>query len=170
MKKITLILLILRFSSTFGQKETPFFEQIAFDLYKTEIIKKFPAKGKVKISKYTTDLHDIHFIFYVNECLKGKYLSEKKELIKYEDYASRQLDLNSLKKEISFDGLNKKEFKIKKRKTESIPYLRISQPYHEKNNFEDFYVNILEFYDTWVITYFVLIDKNGKVKSWCQEK
>ena len=71
---------------------------------------------------------------------------------------------------MNYDGINKKQFRIKKSKTEHYPYLRISQPYHKKNDSEAYFVNIVEYHKKWSIEYFLQIDKNGKIIKWCRDE
>jgi hypothetical protein len=170
MKKIAIALLILIFNCGFAQVENPFFEQIAFDLYKNTIIKKYPSEKKIRIAKYTLDLHPTYYTFQVSECLTGEFLDEKKNLEIFSIYALGQMDFDAPTHVMDFDGINKKQFRVKKSKTVKYPYLQISQPYHKKDNFEEFYVNVIEYHKKWSITYFVKIDKKGNVMKWCRDK
>lgn len=162
---------MLSFNFGFTQGELPFFEQIAFDLYKDSIIQKHPVDKRIKITKFATDLHtDKWYRFSVTECLTGKSMIDGKELEVFNIYAlQQQMNIDSPKYEMNYNRVNKKQFKIKNSKTSSYPYLRISQPYHKINNFEEFYINVIEYHKNWSITYFVIIDKTGKVKKWCRD-
>jgi len=170
MKKIAIILITLNFSIAFGQVEIPFFEQIAFDLYKDTIIQKYPPEKKIRIAKYTVDSHPTYYRFQVDKCLTGEFLDEKTNVEILSIYALEQMDFDSPTHVMNYDGLNKKQFRVKKSKTERYPYLRISQPYHKKNDFETYFVNIIEYHKKWSIEYFVQIDKNGKIIKWCRDK
>src|SRR5690606_22108961 len=123
MKKIAIILLTLSFNFGFGQVEIPFFEQIAFNLYKDTIIKKYPPKKKIQIAKYTNDLHPTFYRFQVDECLTGEFLDEKKNVEILSIYALEQMDWDSPTHFMNYDGLIKKQFRIKNSRTESYPYL-----------------------------------------------
>ena len=80
------------------------------------------------------------------------------------------MDFDSPTHVMNYKGLNKKQFRIKNSRTERYPYLRISQPYHKKDDYEQYFVSIIEYHKKWSIEYFVLIDKNGKVIKWCRDK
>ncbi|WP_370392101.1 hypothetical protein [uncultured Winogradskyella sp.] len=168
MKKIAIIILTLNFNLGFGQVEIPFFEQIAFDFYKDSLLTKFPVEKRIKIPKYTTDFHFSSYKFQVNECLTGELLTEGKELEIFGIYALEQMDFDSPTHKMNYENLDKKQFRIKK--SSSNLNLRISQPYHKKDYFENFYVIISENYKRKNITYYLLIDKNGKIKNWCRKE
>ena len=170
MKKIAIIILTLSFNLGFGQVEIPFFEQIAFDFYKDSLLTKFPVEKRIKVPKYTTDFHFTSYKFQVNECLTGKLLTEGKELEIFGIYALEQMDFDSPTHVMNYDNSDKKQFRIKKSKSSSSMNLRISQPYHKKNDFENFYVIVAENYKRKSTTYYLLIDKNGNVNNWCRKE
>jgi hypothetical protein len=170
MKKLIIILVILSSSFAFGQVEIPFFEQIVFDFYKDSLLTKFPVKKRIKIPKYTTDFHSTYYKFQVNECLTRELLTEGKELEIFGIYALEQMDFNSPTHVMNYEKVDKKQFRIKKLKSNGYPNLRISQPYHKKADFENFYVIISENYRRKNITYYFLININGKIKNWCRNE
>lgn len=168
MKKIAIKILILSFNLGFGQVEVPFFEQIAFDFYKDSLLTKFPVEKRIKVPKYTSDFHFTSYKFQVNECLTGKLMTEGKELELFRIYALEQMDFDSPTHIMNYENLDKKQFRIKK--SNNGLTLRISQPYHKKNDFENFYVIITENYFRKIITYYLLIHKNGNVNNWCRKE
>ncbi len=170
MKKITITYLILSFNVIFGQVETPIFEQIVFDFYKDSIIEKYPSEKRIRIAKYVMDLHPTYYRFQVDECLTGEFLDEKTNLEILSSYAEKQTDFDSYTQLMNYDGINKKQFRIKNSKTENYPYLRISKPYHKKNKDDKYIINIIEYHKKWSIEYYVLMDKTGKIISWCRDK
>lgn len=170
MKKIAIVILILSFNLGFGQVEIPFFEQIAFDFYKDSLLTKFPVEKRIKIPKYTTEFHFSSYKFQVSECLTGKLLTEGKELEIFGIYALEQMDFDSPTHIMNYDNLDKKQFRVKKSKSSSGMNLRISQPYHKKDNFENFYVILSENYKRKSTTYYLSIDKDGNVNNWCRKE
>jgi hypothetical protein len=168
MKKIAIIILILGFNLGFSQVETPFFEQIAFDFYKDTILDKYPSKKKIRIAKYAMDLHPHFYRLQVDKCLTGEFLDEKTDLEILSSYATKQMDFDNYNKLMLYDGINKKQFRIKKSKTEKYPYLNISIPYHKKEKPEVLFVTISENHKKKTILYYILIDNNGNVNNWCR--
>ncbi|MDT8415968.1 MAG: hypothetical protein RQ735_11420 [Flavobacteriaceae bacterium] len=138
MKKIAIIIFTVSFNFGFGQVEIPFFEQIAFDFYKDSLLTKFPVKKRIKIPKYTTDFHVSSYKFQVNECLTGELLTEGKELEIFGIYALEQMDFDSPTHVMNYENLDKKQFRIIK--LNNNLNLRISQPYHKKGDYENFYL------------------------------
>lgn len=184
MKKILISIIILNSYIVQSQSELPFFEQIAFDLYQNTIIKKYPSDKKIRIPKYTLDIHPTNDWFSIGKCLTGEFLEESNkdstynDLVKQNDenivrildeYRIEQQNFDSPTQVMNYDKLNKKEFRIKNTRTNHYPYLRISMPYHKNNDYEEYYLNIIEYHKTWSITYFVLIDRNGNVIRWCRD-
>jgi|GEM_PF-1993750 len=170
MKKVAITFVILGFNLGFSQVELPFFEQIAFDFYKDTIVEKYPPEKKIRIAKYAVDLHPHYYRFQVDECLTGEFLDEKTNLQILSTYAEKEADFDFYTQLMNYDGINKKQFRIKNSKTESYPYLRISMPYHEKHEIDRYIVNIVEHHKKWSVEYFLLIDKNGNVINWCRDK
>ena len=168
MKTFTIIFLILGFNTGFSQVEVPLFEQIAFDFYKDTILEKHPSEKKIRIAKYAVDLYPNHSRFQVGECLIGEFLDEKTNLEVLSYYAEKQTDFDFYSRLMNYDGINKKQFRIKKSKTESYPYLRISMPYHKKDVIDGLFVTISEYHKKKEIIYYLLLDRNGVIKNWCQ--
>lgn len=170
MKKLIAILLILSYSLAFGQVEIPFFEQIAFDFYKDTLLTKFPTRKRIKIPKYTLDFHSAYYKFQLNECLTGELLTERKELKILSIYALEQMDFDSPTHIMKYENLDKKQFRIKKSQPNGYPNLRISLPHMKKDNYEDFYIIILENHKRKNVTYYLMMDKNGNLKNWCRNE
>ena len=95
-------------------------------------------------------------------------MTEGKELELFRIYALEQMDFDSPTHIMNYENLDKKQFRIKK--SNNGLTLRISQPYHKKNDFENFYVIITENYFRKIITYYLLIHKNGNVNNWCRKE
>lgn len=184
MKKILIPILLLTYCIIQSQSELPFFEQIAFDLYQNTIIKDYPTDKKIRIPRYTSGLHPTYGWFYIGKCLTGEYLVEANvDSISYsyadenpehvvnvfDEYKLEQQNFDSPTHIMNYDGLNKKHFRIKNSRTERYPYLRISTPYHKNNDYDEYYMNIIEYHKKWSIRYFVLIDRDGNVIKWCRD-
>tara|TARA_R110002051_G_scaffold282403_1_gene344162 strand:- start:926 stop:1462 length:537 start_codon:yes stop_codon:yes gene_type:complete len=168
MKKVAITFLILGFNLGFGQVESPLlFEQIAFDFYKDSIIKKYPSEKKIRIAKYVVDMHPTYYRIQVSKCLTGEFLDEKTNLEVLSSSAAKKKDFDFYNQLMDYVGIDKKQFRIKNSKTESYPYLRISMPYHKKEEPENLFVIVSENYKKKNITYYLLISKNGIVKNWC---
>ena len=170
MKKLILILLILNYSFAFGQAEIPFFEQIAFDFYKDSLLTKFPVNKRIKIPKYTSDFDIEDYRFQVSSCLTGQTLTDGKELEIFQEYIKERMDFDSPTHYMNYENINKKQFKIKNSRSDNYPNLKISEPFHEKNDFEHFYIIISENYLRKNIRYYLLTDKMGKIKKWCRNE
>ncbi len=160
----------LSYSFAFGQVEILFFEQIAFDFYKDSLLTKFPVKKQIKVPKYTLNFHSGSYKFQVNECLTGVLLVDGKELEIYGTYALEQMDFDSPTHVMNYENVDKKQFRIKKSNSNGYPNLKISQPYHKKTDFENFYIIISENYKRKNITYYLLIDAKGKIKNFCRKE
>ena len=108
--------------------------------------------------------------FQVSSCLTGEWLTEGKELDTFSIYTLEQMDFDSPIHEMKYDKLDDKQFRVKKSNSSRCPNLRISQPYHKKKNFKEFFVCVIENYKKKTITYYLLIDENGNVINWCRNK
>ena len=169
MKIILYFMLLLVPYITIAQLELPFYEQIAFDFYKDSIKPNFPVKKRLKISKDVNDLHPAYTHFWVPRCLTGSYLEKGKDLEVFENYVFDQMNFESPIRIMNYEGLSRKEFRIKKRRPNSYPFLNISPPYHKKNNLDEFYVTISEHYYDEIVYCYLLLDEKGHVKNWCRE-
>ena len=154
-------LLFLGLNNTFSQNELPFFEQKAFDFYSNEILKQFPVKKKIYINTYFTDFQNTEYQYFVRpECLKSMNSKDLDSLIKIGLDIYNQFDFDSDKNELDLDRIDKKQFRIKKNKTNNYPRLRISSPHVYDSNY---FVNIHfinEFSDT---IYHFKFDNNGNI-------
>jgi hypothetical protein len=104
-KSLVLFLLAI-FMNCNAQSNEPFFEEIAFNFYKSEILKNNSNKKRLKITENFTS------IFYISaECLTDKVFNEK-NIVSYQysnlDYL--QLDLSNI---------NSKQFKVVKKLNEN---------------------------------------------------
>lgn len=168
MKKTVLILIILISGLGFAQEETPFYEQIAFDKYRSEIIDSFPVKKKVKVYKYVFDFQPTLFWFSTPSCLSNIVRKSNEQFQPIKDYIDSQRNFDSNRFELDLSDLDKKQFKIKKSGRGNYPKLFISPPYKENGNDERIFVNIYEKHsERKEIIYHLEFDKSGMIQDWC---
>ena len=171
MQKIVLLIIFFISVKSYGQIEIPFFEQIAFDFYKESIAGKSQFRKKIKVAKYTVDIHPEIVTFQVHECLEGKTLSEGKELEIFQIYALEQMDFDSPTHSINYEESDKEKFRIKNTNNYGFPRIKISIPYSKIDDYKNFYVNIIEEIDRKnSITYYLKIDDKGTILNWCKNK
>jgi hypothetical protein len=140
-----------------AQSKEPFFEQIAFDFYRAEILQKSPIKKRIKISK------ELNSIYYLNaDCLKNKIINEKKlNFVKSEYFGNFQLDL---------EKIDKKQFRIVKKidkLSNSEVFVEVSTAYEFKDRI---FVVIHEVVASQGRKYTFEFDKNGNIIDWCKSE
>jgi len=168
LKKTFGILFLLISGLAIAQTSTPFYEQIAFDLYRTEIIHSFPVKKRIKVYKYAFDFQPTLFWFYTPSCLSNIVWKSNDQFQPIKEYTTSQLKIDSNRFELDFSDLDKKKFKIKKFGKGSYPKLFISPPYKENEN-ERVFINIYEKHsERKEVIYHLEFDKTGVIKNWCQ--
>lgn len=156
-------LLFIGLNKSFSQNELPFFEQKAFDFYSNEILKQFPVKKKIYINTYFIDFQETEYQYFVKpECLLTS--TELDSLIKIGFDIYNQFDFDSDKNELDLNRIDKKQFRVKKNKTNNYPRLRISAPYVHSSNY---FINIHLIDKFKVVIYHLKIDSNGNVTDWC---
>lgn len=155
-KKILIIIILLVSNlNCIAQSNEPFWEQIAFDFYRTEILQKSPIKKRIKISK------ELNSIYYLNaDCLKNIIINEKEiNLVKSKYFENFELDL---------EKIDKKQFRIVKKidkLSNSEVFIEVSEAY-EFN--ERIFVVINEFVASRGKKYTFEFDKNGNIIDWCK--
>ncbi|WP_219634598.1 hypothetical protein, partial [Flavobacterium chungangense] len=78
------ILFLLFNFDCFSQSKLPFYEQLAFDFYKENILKAYPVKSKITIFK-SLNYDSSEEIYYVpSECLKTELQNYGKNIEKLE--------------------------------------------------------------------------------------
>ena len=170
MKKILFFISIISVAS-YGQNKIPFYEQLAFEFYKDSIADKSRFRKKIKIAKYTNDIHPDIVTFQVNKCLEGKTLKEGKELKIYELYNEELMKFDSPTNWIKYEESDKKLFRFKNSDQYGYPRLKISKPYHQIDDFSNFYVNIIEEINrNKTDIYYLKFDDKGSVINWCKTK
>jgi len=158
-------LLFIGLNKSFSQNELPFFEQKAFDFYSNEILKKHPVKKKIFINTYFADFQETEYQYFVRpECLKSLNSTELDSLRKISIDIYNQFDFDSNKNELDLTRIDKKQFRIKKNKTNNYPRLRISSPHVYNSNY---FVNIHLIDEFKEVVYHLKIDSNGNIKDWC---
>ena len=171
MRKTIIILFLLISELGFTQTETPFYEQIAFDKYRSEIIDSFPVKKRIKVYKYAFDFQPTLFWFYTPSCLSNIIWKSNDQFQPIKEYTDSQLNINSNRFELDFSDLDKKQFKIKKFGKGSYPKLFISPPYIENGNDDRIFINIYEKHsEKNEFIYHFEFDKNGIIINWCRSK
>lgn len=169
MKKKILIIFVFVFEIGFTQTKFPFFEQIALDIYSSEIIYDFPVKKKIKVYKYLHDLHPEIYWFNTPSCLQNIAWSNNKQFEPIKGYQKKQFDVDSEQFELNTSNLNKKQFKIKKKAKAGYPKLFITNPHKEKGNNNRVFVNIYEVHNELKeIIYHLEFDNKGNIIDWCR--
>ena len=171
LKRTVVILILLISELGFSQKNKPFFEQIAFDLYRTEIIDSFPVKKQIKVYKYAFDFQPTLFWFFTPSCLSNIVWKSNDQFLPIKEYTDSQQNIDSNRFELDFSDLDKKQFKIKKFGKGNYPKLFISPPYKETGNDERIFINIYEKHsEKKEVIYHLEFDKNGIIINWCRSK
>jgi len=170
LKKILIILFLLISEFGFTQTEMPFYEQIAFDFYRTEIIDSFPIKKRIKVYEYAIEFQPTMLWFIRPNCLADMVWKNNDQFQPIKEYTDNQwLNINSKQFQLDFSDLDKKQFKIKKLGRGSFPKLFISPPHKENENNQRIFVNVyLEHNERKLVIYHFEFDKSGKIKNWCQ--
>ena len=171
MRKTFIILFLFISGFGFAQISTPFYEQLAFDLYQAEIIDSFPVKKRIKVYKQALEFHPTLFWFYTPSCLKNIVWKSNDQFQPIKEYTDSQLKIDSNRFELDFSDLDKEQFKIKKFGKGNYPKLFISPPYKENGNDERIFINIYEKHsEKKEIIYHLEFDKNGLIINWCWSK
>jgi hypothetical protein len=171
MRRVLIILFFLISEFAFTQTVTPFFEQIAFDLYRSEIIDSFPVKKRIRIFPSFFDFQSTEFSFLTPNCFNKVAWTNPDHIQQIKEYKKNQHSIDSNYKELDFTDLNKKQFKIKKNGKGSYPKLFISVPHEDVKKPNRILVNIYEKHSKRkTVIYHLLLDKNGDLKEWCRQE
>ena len=162
----TLILFLLINFDCFSQSTFPFYEQLAFDFYKENILKVYPVKSKITVFK-SLNYDSSEEIYYVpSECLKAQIPNYGKniEKLEYSKYWKSFKDMNI---DLDLTNINKNQFKIKKFNHGNFPKLFIHYPKIYKNRI---FVIVHEKYENDGKYYTVEFNQVGEIIDWCKSK
>ena len=167
MKKIIFLLAALNFGTGYAQNQVPFFEQIAFDFYRTKIIDTASTKKRINIYPYASQFHPNFQVFSNPTCL-GIAWKNNNQFEELESYKEGQLHIDSDRYELDLSDLNKKKFKIRRNKTSKLPIVFITPPHKERNGSEDIFVNVYENHPDQTVIYSFKFSVDGQIIDWCR--
>lgn len=168
-KNIICLLFILMSSITMAQAKFPFYEQLAFDFYRTTVLDSFPVKKKITIYSYISDMHFSESYFTVPACNRHGKLIKTSGLGILKEYEDSRNTFDAILIELNTDAIDKKQFRIKERTVNRYPKLLIGSPFAEEDSTERVFITILEENsETLIIFYSLEFDANGKVVNWCR--
>jgi hypothetical protein len=157
MQKPFLLLVFISIYSSFciAQSDEPFYEQIAFEFYCSEILAKSDIDVRLKING------DLNYVNYIStDCLKEKIINEKNFTIKPKN------NFDTLFLELK--NINKKKFKIVKKintNTNKENYLLVSRSLEVENRI---FVIINEMVNVNGRGFTFEFDLAGNIIDWCQ--
>lgn len=157
MQKPFLLLVFISIYSSFclAQSDEPFYEQIAFEFYCSEILAKSEIDVRLKINGH------LNYVNYISaDCLKEKIINEKNFTIKPKN------NFNTLFLELK--NINKKKFKIVKKintNTNKENYLLVSRSLEVENRI---FVIINEMVNVNGRGFTFEFDSAGNIIDWCQ--
>lgn len=157
MQKTYLLLVLFSIYSSFctAQSDEPFYEQIAFEFYCSEILEKSDIDVRLKING------NLNYVNYINaDCLRVKIINEKNFTFKPKNkFDTLFLELKNL---------NKKKFKIVKKintNTNKENYLLVSRSLEFENRI---FVIINEMVNVNGRGFTFEFDSAGNIIDWCQ--
>ncbi|MEM6803034.1 MAG: hypothetical protein AAF696_16635 [Bacteroidota bacterium] len=169
MKHILTALITLTCIVGFAQTDEPFYEQKAFDLYKTDILRAFPVKKRIIMYKDEGDFHPEIYWLYTPDCLSNIVWKSNDQFVPMEAYIKEQRRYDSRLRELDVSHLNKRQFKLKEFKKGGYPKLFISPPHLEQGNEERVFVNIYEKHsERETIIYHIEFNRMGEMVDWCR--
>lgn len=157
MQKPFLLLVFISIYSSFclAQSDEPFYEQIAFEFYCSEILAKSEIDVRLKINGH------LNYVNYISaDCLKEKIINEKNFTIKPKN------NFDTLFLELK--NINKKKFKIVKKintNTNKENYLLVSRSLEVENRI---FVIINEMVNANGRGFTFEFDSAGNIIDWCQ--
>lgn len=157
MQKPFLLLVFISIYSSFclAQSDEPFYEQIAFEFYCSEILAKSEIDVRLKINGH------LNYVNYISaDCLKEKIINEKNFTIKPKN------NFDTLFLELK--NINKKKFKIVKKiniNTNKENYLLVSRSLEVENRI---FVIINEMVNVNGRGFTFEFDSAGNIIDWCQ--
>jgi hypothetical protein len=167
--KILIHIIIIAFfglGNSFGQSDIPFYEQIAFDYYQTDILESYPVEEKISVYRYFYDFHGRNIYFATPLCLKNVVQNDSKSIIKFDEKKYGQNYIESEKFELNFSDLNKRQFKIRNRKLGKYPRLFITYPRVMERT--RIFINIVEVYESKGNAFHIEMDLEGNIIDWCK--
>ncbi|MBT32277.1 MAG: hypothetical protein CMO01_21655 [Thalassobius sp.] len=157
--------IILISSLCFAQQKEPFYEQLVFDFYKTQILKAYPVDKRINICGYVAELHSI---FNIPQCSENIYFGRDKNFEELQPYITEQLSIDSQHFEIDLSQVDKQQFRIKKMYGNKLPKLQITSPHIINEKGDRVYVNIYEEHKDKFVTYHLELNKQGEILNWCR--
>lgn len=157
MQKTNLLLILFSIYSSLciAQSEEPFYEQIAFEFYCSEILEKSDIDVRLKING------NLNYVNYISaDCLKEKIINEKNFTIKPKN------NFDTLFLELK--NINKEKFKIVKKintNTNKENYLLVSKSLEVENRI---FVIINEMVNVNGRGFTFEFDSGGNIIDWCQ--
>lgn len=162
----TLFLLLLLNLDCFSQSENPFYEQLAFDFYKENILKVFPVEKKITVFK-SLNYDSGEEIYYVpSDCLKTKLPNDGKNIEKLE-YSKYWKSFEDTRLNLDLKKIDRKQFKIKKSNRGYFPKLFVHYP---KTYRDRIFVVLHEKYQNSGKYYTVEFNQQGKIIDWCKSE
>ena len=148
----------------FAQSNYLFYEQLAFDFYREEILKKFPVKEKITVYK-SLNYDSSEEIYYVpSNGLKTK-IPNQRDSINRIDFSKYWKNINANKFKLNLTNIDKKQFKIKKSNNGSFPKLFVHYPKVYK---ERVFVIVHQKHESSGTYFTIEFDQNGKIIDWCK--
>ncbi|MEE9363423.1 MAG: hypothetical protein V3U92_12570 [Cellulophaga sp.] len=168
MKNTLLLSFLLLGGILVAQTKTPFYEQLAFDLYKTKILEAHPVPKKITIYENAFGFHPTLFWNTPPSCFPNVTAKRGVKFKEISAYAKKHWENDSDYFELDFSNLNKKQFKIKKKRKGKFPKLFISLPFIEQKKSRRIFVTIYEKYENKEVLYHIEFTKNGDIVDWCR--
>jgi len=168
MKRLIIILISFMLFG-FKPQDNPFFEQIAFNLYHSEIIEAYPVDKKVRVFESSFDFHPDIFWFNTPKCLEGIIWKNNEQF----QSMSTELTIDNLinASYLDYTGIDKKKFKVKKNGKGSYPKLFVSRPHIEEGDDKRIFVNIYEEHSQlFTVIYHIEFDSAGSIIDWCRSE
>ncbi len=154
-----------------AQEKYPFYEQIALELYQTEIVDSFPLNKRIRIFESLYSLQETKNPA-TGVCLPEIIISEDtKNYEIFQAYLDLQLDWSTFQNyKINTSKLDKSIFKIKQRDRGKYPKLKLGPPTIAGIQ-NRVYINIFEYVsEDLYYKYLIEIDSDGIVSNWCRSE
>jgi hypothetical protein len=152
-----------------AQAKFPFYDQLAFDFYRTTVLDSFPVKKKITIYRYISDLHFTENCFTMPNCNENSRPIKTSGLGIWKEYDESMNNFDAIMIELNTDSINKKQFRIKEMVGNYHPKLLIGSPLINESSPERVFLNIREEHsETLTIIYSLEFNTDGKVVNWCR--
>ena len=149
---------------SFAQSNYPFYEQLAFNFYKEEILKAFPVKTKITVYKSLNYDAGEEMYYVPSNGLKSE-VPRQRDSIKRIEYSKYWKGVDDSRFELNLSNIDKKQFKIKKSNKGSFPRIFVHYPKTYKNRV---FVIVHQKYQNSGTYYTIEFDQNGKIIDWCK--